>query len=157
MKKKLMIISEIIVLILVSSTTVLASNLNSNNTMTIMNIQKEILDKEFVELTTLLLTGTENEFETKVNEFNDRGYIVYAKANELKTLKSHIQERLQLSSTASLSNYQIYYSEANNNSTKDTTIIVDTKINCGNYNLLVMVEYHINNEGAIYGFNVWAV
>lgn len=42
-------------------------------------------------------------------------------------------------------------------STKDTTILVTLKVDYGYYNLMYCVELHVNNEGKIYGHNVWVL
>lgn len=58
-------------------------------------------------------------------------------------------------SSAVVEQSDIYSSEYNNNSSSDLVIIVDMKINFGNYNKLYLIEWHINSNKEIYGYNVW--
>lgn len=52
-------------------------------------------------------------------------------------------------------NKAIHYVNHNNSSTKDTVIFVDCKTECERGNHMYLVEFHINKEGLIYGYNVW--
>ena len=51
--------------------------------------------------------------------------------------------------------WSVTLSEYNNNSSSDLVVIVDMKINFGNYNKLYLIEWHINSNKEIYGYNVW--
>ena len=47
----------------------------------------------------------------------------------------------------------IHYS---NSSNSDTTIMCNIKVNHGEFNNLLLFEFHVDNDGCIYGYNVWS-
>ena len=57
-----------------------------------------------------------------------------------------------------ISEITVDYIDAENSSTKDTVIFCNTKVWFENksYNLVYTFEYHINSDGYIYGYNIWA-
>lgn len=57
--------------------------------------------------------------------------------------------------TANLQSYQSIYCNADSTSTKDTVVFADMKVNYGEYNLMYLIEFHIDNDGYIYGHNIW--
>lgn len=47
------------------------------------------------------------------------------------------------------------YTTPSNSSTGDTVIMANAKIYYNSYNKLYLFEFHVNQEGKIYGYNVW--
>lgn len=52
----------------------------------------------------------------------------------------------------------IDYIDTKNSDTEDYVIMVNTRLQLAKagYNELVMFEFHVNKDGKIYGYNVWA-
>lgn len=158
MKKKLNLFSVVLLVLIMSCSTVYAYDVaRTDATNTIMNIPKEIVDNELYKLTVNLLTGSDIDFNNNVEELRNKGFIVYNTADKLLNTKNYMVDTLGIDKSFKIINYESHYCEANNSSTKDTVIIIDTLLSCHDGDILVMIEYHINNDGSIYGYNVWAV
>lgn len=158
MNKKLNLLGVIWLVLIMSCSTVYAYDVaRTDVTNTIMGISKEIVDNELYKLTVNMLTGSDIDFNNNIEELRSKGFIVYNAADELLNTKNYIVDTLGIDKSFKIINYESHYCEANNSSTKDTVIIIDTLLNCPDGDILVMVEYHINKDGSIYGYNVWAV
>lgn len=82
-------------------------------------------------------------------------YRNYFEGVEFQNVSSILTSEKANGDTANLQSIQIIYCNADSTTTKDTVVFADMKVNYGEYNLMYLVELHIDNDGYIYGHNIW--
>lgn len=91
-----------------------------------------------------ILKHDESSLQTKLQYFtNDCFYDVsqYTKNNKVES--TIIPELV------------IDYTTPSNSSTGDTVIMANAKVQYKSYNKVYLFEFHVNQDGKIYGYNVW--
>lgn len=71
----------------------------------------------------------------------------------LKEMKGYASNN-NIDSTV-FSNKSIEFINADNSSTEDTVIMANVKLYYKDYNKLYLFEFHMNESGSIYGYNIW--
>lgn len=71
----------------------------------------------------------------------------------LKEMKGYASNN-NIDSTV-FSDKSIEFINADNSSTEDTVIMANAKLYYKDYNKLYLFEFHMNESGSIYGYNIW--
>ena len=71
----------------------------------------------------------------------------------LKEMKGYASNN-NIDSTV-FSDKSIEFINADNSSTEDTVIMANVKLYYKDYNKLYLFEFHMNESGSIYGYNIW--
>lgn len=71
----------------------------------------------------------------------------------LKEIKGYASNN-NIDSTV-FSDKSIEFINADNSSTEDTVIMANAKLYYKDYNKLYLFEFHMNESGSIYGYNIW--
>ena len=140
MKKFIAILS--ICVMMVSSITVNAAKITQ------MGITKAQLDN------VIEVIASNMTFEVMNSETLGQ-YRNYFEGVEFQNVSSILTSEKANGDTANLQSIQIIYCNADSTTTKDTVVFADMKVNYGEYNLMYLVELHIDNDGYIYGHNIW--
>jgi len=71
----------------------------------------------------------------------------------LKEMKGYASNN-NIDSTV-FSDKSVEFINADNSSTEDTVIMANVKLYYKDYNKLYLFEFHMNESGSIYGYNIW--
>ena len=146
-KGKLHLVKSIISLLIICSMVILPMQTVSaaSNVKSALGISKTDTDLVVGALAEMLLcdNGIDSKFSTYQHFWDDLMLIKFRKDVDSSKKDSNMVDRA------------IYYVNQSNSSTKDTVIVVDCKTECERGNHMYLVEFHINREGKIYGYNVW--
>lgn len=108
------------------------------------NIESRECKNEISDIILDILKHDEASLQTKSQYFtNDCFYDVLQYTKNNKVESTVIPELV------------VDYTTPSNSSTGDTVIMANTKVYYKSYNKLYLFEFHVNQDGKIYGYNIW--
>lgn len=117
---------------------------------------KEVIDND-LQICSYAILGINNSVEDSISKIeNDLGRNAKFE-QDVRDAYSSIQNKLNLTGNEIVQEMKVQYSNKDNNTTKDTTIVIDMKVMSNNNNFLIMFEYHLDSYGIPYALNVWTI
>jgi hypothetical protein len=149
MKKSKLIIISLVVAILLSCVAGRVLTANATEEVEVQNNIKKMTTSERSDFVKGLITDIINNSTTNIANYTDSfteeqlsKFILFINNNSIDgTLNTTIIDEIT----------------SNCSATSDTVLMCNFRLNISNgYNNVYMMELHVNNEGKIYGYNIWA-